>query len=69
MTHEETLAQFRSDMEQAGYQVTDYAGRCNDHSPAVRVESNDLQAVMRSTSLTLQGDTLGKRRVVIYPAG
>jgi hypothetical protein len=36
MTHEGTYAQFRSDMEKAEYPGEDYAGRFNDHGPAVR---------------------------------
>ena len=67
MTHEGTYAQFRSDMEKAEYPGEGYAGRFNDHGPAVRTENNDLQAVICSTSVTLPWDTLGKHWVVVCP--
>jgi hypothetical protein len=60
--------QFVNDMESAEgfYEVEHYHGRAYWEGPAVRVEKNELQDVIRATTVRLQWDTLGDGWIV-YP--
>jgi len=67
MSKEERYQQFRSDMEGAGYEVGHYRGRSFYEGPSVRVESDELQDVIRSTRINVQWDSMGKSGLVVYP--
>ena len=58
--------QFREDMEAAGYEVRDYGGRMYWKGPAVHVGADELQDVIRATSVRVQTDSMG-RDLVVYP--
>ena len=59
--------QFRFDLTDAGYSVRDYNGRNFYSGTAVTLRRDELQYVMRVTSVKLQWDQLGKDGVVVYP--
>lgn len=67
MTKEERYQQFVGDMGEAGYEVEDYRGRSFYEGPSVRVESDELQDVIRAARINVQWDQLGKSGLVIYP--
>lgn len=67
MTKEERYAKFKEDMEGAGYEVEDYQGRNFYDGPAVTVDSGELQEVIRTTTVALQWDQMGRDDLVIYP--
>ena len=60
-------AQFRRDMEEAGYEVKDYDGRYFYHGPAVRCERREEQDIIRATKVKLQSDSMGLG-TIMYPA-
>lgn len=62
----ERYEQFRRDMEAAGRAVTDYHGRYFYHGPAVACDNNELQTVIRETTVEVQWDHLGLGWIV-YP--
>ena len=62
-SHEE----FRRDMEKAGRKVIEYNGRFFYHGPAVTINKDDLQDIMRETEVRLKWDDMGKG-LVVYPA-
>ena len=66
MTKQERYAKFREDMEAAEYPIIDYQGRYSYDGPAVLVEREEEQDVIRATTVRLQSDSLGMR-VVLYP--
>lgn len=66
MTTDDRHQTFTDDLEAAGYQVEPYRGRFYYHGPAVRIAKDELQDVIRATSLPLQWDQLGKG-LVVYP--
>jgi arginine/ornithine N-succinyltransferase beta subunit len=59
--------QFAADMEETGYEVRDYQGRFYYSGPAVEVDRDELQDVIRATSVPLQWDNMGKTNLVVYP--
>lgn len=63
--------QFTSDMFVAGFDVEEYDpgwSRSGDR-PAVRVDNNqELQRVIRATSVEVEWDTLGMG-LIVYPKG
>ena len=61
-----TQAQFRNDMENAGYEVLFYHGRWFYEGWAVDVEKDELQDVIRSTDVKLQWDEMGLG-LIVYP--
>lgn len=58
--------QFTKDLENAGYEVSDYNGRYFYHGPAVSCEKNEFQNIVRKTSVRLQWDQLGLG-IIVYP--
>ena len=68
MTRDERYRQFTDDMQDAGHRVTHYAGRNFYKGPAVEIDADDFQDVIRATKLHLTTDTLGKHGMVVYPA-
>jgi hypothetical protein len=58
--------QFVQDMEDAGFEVSDYHGRFYWHGPAVSCDRDEHQEVIRATSVRLQHDQLGLG-VIVYP--
>lgn len=60
-------ATFRHDMDRAGYCVKEYNGKNFYTGPAVFVEADDLQEVIRATTVRLQTDQMGKSGIVVYP--
>jgi hypothetical protein len=67
MGSNERHQQFTADMELAGYEVRDYQGRFYYSGPAVEVDRNELQDVIRATSVPLQWDSMGKTGLIVYP--
>ena len=66
----ERYRRFREDMEQAGYEVREYAGRYFYRGPAVTTSRDagvTMQDVIRATEVRLQWDNLGLDWIV-YPA-
>ena len=68
MNEKEHYRKFREDMETAGFIVTDYQGRFYYDGPAVIVDNEQFQDVIRATSLKLKWDEMGHSDVVIYPS-
>jgi hypothetical protein len=66
MGSNERHQQFTADMEAAGYEVRPYRGRDFYDGPAVIVEPNRLQDVIRAASIRVQWDNLG-HDIVVYP--
>jgi len=67
---DERFAQFVNDMKAAGYGDAlraEYHGRYFYVGPAVDVEREELQAVIRATAVPLQWDQMGESGLVIYP--
>jgi hypothetical protein len=66
-THHDAI-QFVNDMESAEewYEVEHYHGRSMWVGPAVRIDRNELQDVIRATTVRVQWDTLGDGYIV-YP--
>jgi hypothetical protein len=58
---------FVTDMTTAGYKPFHYNGRFYYKGPAVTVDRNDLQDVIRATEVKLQWDEMGRDDVVVYP--
>lgn len=67
MTNEGKYQQFTADMRDAGYVVKHYDGRNFYHGPAVEIDADDFQDVVRATKLLLVSDQMGKRGLVVYP--
>ncbi len=59
--------QFRQDLEEAGYEVEHYQGRWFYQGPAVRIDSDELQDIIRLTDVKVQWDELGKDGLIVYP--
>ena len=64
-----THQQFADDMEAAGYTVKAYRGRFFYEGPSVIVPREELQDVIRVTHVRVTTDELGRRDLVVYPAG
>jgi hypothetical protein len=64
---EERYAKFEHEAEAAGYPVKEYHGRYFYVGPAVFIEAEDLQALIRATTMPLQWDSMGKSGLVVYP--
>ena len=64
---EKKYNQFAVDMEDAGYKIEDYEGRNFYSGPAIFIETEELQDVIRATAVKLQWDTMGRSGLVIYP--
>ncbi|MDP3702900.1 MAG: hypothetical protein Q8R78_00705 [Candidatus Omnitrophota bacterium] len=58
---------FREEMEAAGYEVQEYRGRNYYNGPAVTISRDQLQDIIRATTVRLQSDALGKG-LIVYPA-
>lgn len=59
---------FTTELMAEGWQVDDYERRAGDSRPSVRVDGEEeLQAVIRATSVIVTWDTLGMGWIV-YPA-
>jgi hypothetical protein len=67
MTQEERYTQFEQEAEQAGYQVEEYRGRYFYVGPAVFIEAEELQDLIRATTMPLQWDSMGKSGLIVYP--
>ena len=59
--------QFVEDMQKAGRDVVHYQGRFHWTGPAVRIDVEDLQSVIRETTVVVQMDSLGKNGRIVYP--
>lgn len=59
---------FQRDMTKAGFVTDWYGGRNYYEGLAVRCPRDELQEVIRATKLSLRHETLGKDRVVVWPA-
>lgn len=66
MTKEERYKKFEEELENE-YDVEQYQGRGFYNGPAVRIDSSELQDVIRATTVRVQWDTLGKDKLVVYP--
>lgn len=66
MTKEERYKKFENDLENE-YDVEQYQGRNFYNGPAVRIDSSELQDVIRATDVKVQWDTLGKDGLIVYP--
>ena len=44
-----------------------YRGRSYYVGPAVEIDKDDLQDLIRSTGVRLQWDDMGKTRLIVYP--
>ena len=64
----DNFSQFSADMNEAGYEVSDYAGRNYYNGPSVRIEADELQSVIRATEVRLTWDTMGKTGLVVHPS-
>ena len=53
--------------ENTFFEVEHYQGRWFYEGPAVRIEADELQDVIRATSIKLQWDELGKTGLIVYP--
>lgn len=60
------LEQFVKDMNEAGYEVKHYEGRSFWQGPAVRIDADEEQDVIRATKVRLQSDSMG-RGLIMYP--
>jgi hypothetical protein len=58
---------FRKDMKKAGFEVQEYQGRSFWEGPAVAIDKQDYQEVIKATTITLQHDQLGFG-LIVYPA-
>ena len=58
---------FAEEMVASGRTVKQYHGRNFYEGPSVTCWRVDLQEIIRSTSVGLQWDDMGKRRYVVYP--
>ena len=58
---------FAEEMVASGMAVRQYRGRNFYEGPSVTCEKVDLQEVIRSTSVELQWDNMGKSQYVVYP--
>jgi hypothetical protein len=67
MTKQEQHLKFTDDMEDAGREVEHYNGRSFYSGPAVRIEADELQDVIRETEVRLQWDQLGRDGLIVYP--
>jgi hypothetical protein len=66
----EAHRKFAADMEAAGLAVRRYRGRNFYDGPAVDTDDeHDLQDIIRATTVRVQTDQMGKRDLVVYPAG
>ncbi len=63
----EHFEQFCREVEAAGYTVKHYRGRWFYEGPAVSVESDEFQKMVRATTVELQKDELGKTGIIVYP--
>lgn len=64
----ETQKQFREDMAEADRTIRFYGGRFHYQGWATVAESfNDIQAIIRATSVLLQWDQFGKDGWIVYP--
>jgi hypothetical protein len=67
MYEKDSYNKFVEDMEEAGYEVDyDYHGRGYYVGPAVRVDRDEEQDVIRATTVHLRRDSMGLG-MVIYP--
>lgn len=63
-----TQRQFREDMTEAGREIRFYSGRSFYRGWATKAENfNDIQGVIRATSVMLQWDHLGRDGYIVYP--
>jgi hypothetical protein len=60
----DALDQFENDMYEAGFRPYHYHGRAMWHGPAVNAD--DVQDVIRATSVRVTWDSMG-HGVVVYP--
>jgi len=58
---------FARDMAKAGFVTDWYGGRNYYEGLAVKVPRDELQDVIRATTLALGHEQLGKDRVVVWP--
>ena len=66
MSKQEKYDKFTADLEEAGFEVRPYNGRFFYRGPAVRIEQDELQDVIRATTVKLQWDDMGKG-LIVYP--
>ncbi len=59
--------QFVKDMEAAGFETYEYHGRYFWKGPAITCLHEQLQEVIRATSVKVQWDHMGLNSYVIYP--
>jgi ribosomal protein L27 len=59
--------QFQADMVAAGRTVRHYRGRHFYDGPAVKIERDELQTLIRETTVMVQVDHLGKTALIVYP--
>lgn len=52
---------------ETNFEIKHYKGRWFYEGPAIFVEDNDFQAVVRATTMPLQSDEMGKTGLVVYP--
>lgn len=58
---------FVADMQEEGFKVEHYAGRCYYNGPAVRVDQyEDPDDVVRATKVKIQRDSMGLGKI-LYP--
>jgi len=67
MSTQDRYSVFRTDMIRADREIREYRGRNFFHGPAVDVGTFDeVQSMIRETTIPLQWDTLGKG-FIVYP--
>jgi hypothetical protein len=59
---------FRQDMQAAGREVEEYSGRDFYEGPSVQIDRDELQTIIRETTVRLLTDRRGKSDLVVYPA-
>lgn len=62
-----TCNDFVSQMEAIDLDVEHYRGRNLWEGPAVRIDADSLQDVIRGTDMKLQWDTMGRDQLIVYP--
>ena len=64
----QAMETFKDDVGGGPWQFQrDYHGRNYYHGPAVVCERDELQDVIRATTVTLQWDDFGKTGIIVYP--